>query len=531
MKSARAFAMNPTRRFLAVCLVGAGLPASAQVVSTLEVYPLGAGDSPSATFKLAVDSLAVPVLAYSPLYDYAHFSARGPVQVSLAVPEPVRTWQISPLARNISAHVDGSRLTFILPQATYVIVKINELKELALAADAPEPSVPPSSGPEIYNVTAAPYAADATGRTLVTATLQQAIDDAHAAGGGTVYFPVGTYLSGSLCLRSNVSLYLAGGAFLRSSGDPADFTADFYKQSLRMPGAWFLYTAAGSENIRIFGRGTIDGNARELRGRHHFLNNLVVPLQTSHFTLEGVVLRDSGLWGLIPVRSDHIVIRDTKHFNEADKFYEDDAVDIIECQEVLVSHTLAISEDDTYSTKTWSEQTDIAAHWPGSPEPLEQVVFEDCLARSRCAAFKVGFGCFQPQRDIVFRNSCAYRCMRAIAINRQWGAAPVENVTFADIDVEGFDPRVRDRSLCRWLDLTTGPGGAVVNTVLRQITVREPGPNPSRIEGNGPAARIDGLRLENVVVRGVRASSLAALDVGPPNRFVTGVAFVDKEAR
>ena len=45
----------------------------------------------------------------------------------------------------------------------------------------------------MINVTLPPYNADNTGATDVTTVLQQAIDDAGAAGGGVVYLPAGTY--------------------------------------------------------------------------------------------------------------------------------------------------------------------------------------------------------------------------------------------------------------------------------------------------------------------------------------------------
>ncbi|HVT27632.1 MAG TPA: hypothetical protein VHE81_06400 [Lacipirellulaceae bacterium] len=518
--------MTPDRRILFWWLLWLLSPAIAIAAPPPAVYPLAAGDHASKRFTLVANGVAVPVLAYTSRYDYAHFSADGALTITIAVPESVRSWHISPQAEQIRARAGGQHLTFRLPHAAYVIVKINALKELAIAIDPLERAVPPPSGVGIYNITAAPYSADATGRTLATRVVQRAIDDAHAAGGGIVYVPRGTFLSAGLELRSNVSLYLAGGATLRSSGDPALFKVRYYKQSLKMRGTWFLWTQPNSRNIRIFGRGTIDGNARELRGRNRCVNDLVVPLHTSHFTIDGVVLRDSGLWGLIPVRSDHIVIHNTKHFNEANRFFEDDAVDIIESQDVLVSRSFAISEDDTYSTKTWNEQTDMAGNWPGRPEPLENVTFEDCLAWSRCATFKVGFGCFQPQRKIVFRRCCVYRCMRAIAINHYWGNASVENVTFDHIDVEGFQPRQRDRDKCRWLDVNTASEGSIRNTILENITVRALGYEASRIEGHDTKGMIDGMRFENVIVSDKLATSLKDLDVDVTNQFVTGIVFV-----
>jgi hypothetical protein len=52
----------------------------------------------------------------------------------------------------------------------------------------------------MYDVTQSPYNADNTGVTDARSAIQDAIDDAEAAGGGTVFFPQGTYLLDSSTL-------------------------------------------------------------------------------------------------------------------------------------------------------------------------------------------------------------------------------------------------------------------------------------------------------------------------------------------
>ena len=58
-----------------------------------------------------------------------------------------------------------------------------------------------------------------------TAALQKAIDAAHEAGGGTVRIGAGTFLSGSLFLKSNVDFFLDRGATLKGSPDKADYNS------------------------------------------------------------------------------------------------------------------------------------------------------------------------------------------------------------------------------------------------------------------------------------------------------------------
>ena len=93
------------------------------------------------------------------------------------------------------------------------------------------------------------------GRTLDTAAIQQAIDQVHAQGGGVVQFPKGTYRSGSVKLKSGVTLHLVKGATLLGSSKLADYQR----------GHWpALILAAGQEHIAIIGPGTLNGNSPEL---------------------------------------------------------------------------------------------------------------------------------------------------------------------------------------------------------------------------------------------------------------------------
>jgi polygalacturonase len=56
------------------------------------------------------------------------------------------------------------------------------------------------------------FGATGDGKTLDTPAINKAIEAAAAAGGGTVYFPAGNYLSVSIHLRSNIALYIDQGA-------------------------------------------------------------------------------------------------------------------------------------------------------------------------------------------------------------------------------------------------------------------------------------------------------------------------------
>ena len=64
----------------------------------------------------------------------------------------------------------------------------------------------------VYNIR--DYGAKGDGRTLDSPAINAAIDAAVRDGGGQVYVPAGTYLSGSIRLKSNIDLHLAAGSIL-----------------------------------------------------------------------------------------------------------------------------------------------------------------------------------------------------------------------------------------------------------------------------------------------------------------------------
>ena len=100
------------------------------------------------------------------------------------------------------------------------------------------------------------------GTSLCTNAIQAAIDDCHDKGGGQVVIPAGHFVSGSICLKSNVELHFQHGAKLIASTDMNDYNApDAYPQNWgsvneEWAGKHLIY-AVEQTNIAITGHGTI----------------------------------------------------------------------------------------------------------------------------------------------------------------------------------------------------------------------------------------------------------------------------------
>ncbi len=75
----------------------------------------------------------------------------------------------------------------------------------------------------IQTINVMQFGADATGSVSSTAALQRAIDACAESGGGRVLFPPGVYLTGTLWMRSNVTLEVEAGATLAAHAEVAAF--------------------------------------------------------------------------------------------------------------------------------------------------------------------------------------------------------------------------------------------------------------------------------------------------------------------
>lgn len=127
----------------------------------------------------------------------------------------------------------------------------------------------------VYNVV--DFGAKGDGTTLDSPAINRAIDTASASGGGEIYLPAGTYLCGSICLKSNIHLNISAGCTILAA--PAEMKA--YDESESFGGfpeyqdgghTYFhnsLIWAEGQDNVSITGHGIIDGKGLTKKDTEH----------------------------------------------------------------------------------------------------------------------------------------------------------------------------------------------------------------------------------------------------------------------
>ena len=106
--------------------------------------------------------------------------------------------------------------------------------------------------------------AKADGKTLNTTLINHTVDRLSQAGGGTLFFPAGTYLTGAIRLKSNITLELEAGATLLFSDNFDDYLPfmEVRHEGVMMKSFSPLISAMDAENITIKGEGTLDGQGK-----------------------------------------------------------------------------------------------------------------------------------------------------------------------------------------------------------------------------------------------------------------------------
>ncbi len=136
---------------------------------------------------------------------------------------------------------------------------------LATNSKAAESSLESSLGARVYNIR--DFGAKGDGQSLDTAALQSAIDACANEKGGTVLVPAGTFVIGTVQIKSNVTLHVSAGGTLLGTVDGKQYHAadeiPLQGDSTLEDGNVGLIYAVKAENITIEGPGTIDGNGKQ----------------------------------------------------------------------------------------------------------------------------------------------------------------------------------------------------------------------------------------------------------------------------
>jgi hypothetical protein len=257
-------------------------------------------------------------------------------------------------------------------------------------------------------------------KTKDTAAVQAAIDACSKGGGGTVYFPPGDYLCGTLRLLSNVNLSLSVGATIWGSREPSDYTARC------------LIFAEGAEHVSIEGRGAVRGIGDADLGRRagvpfeppKFRPGLVNIFDSKDISIKDVTFLFSDTWTLNLRDSEDILIDGVTIRNNY--FHTNsDGIDPVSCRNVRIANCNIAAGDDCIVVKSTKKG------------PCENMVITNCVMESIATAVKIGTETPGDFRNIHFSNCTIRNSTVGIGIYLKDGAT-IERVSFSNISVENY---------------------------------------------------------------------------------------------
>ena len=243
------------------------------------------------------------------------------------------------------------------------------------------------------------YGAVGDGVRLNTAAIQEAIDACAGAGGGRVVIGPGTFLSGTLVMKSHVELHLKKRAILLGSTDVAHYPE--MTTAFRFYGdEWVrqsLIFGAELKDIALSGEGVIDGqgaafqvSTRQKPDRYRNRPYLIRFTRCVGVTVSDLTMRNSAMWMQHYLACDDVVISGIKVFNHCNK--NNDMIDIDGCRNVEITDCIGDTDDDALTLKSTS------------PLPCENITITNCILSSHCNAIKMGTESTGGFRNITISN-------------------------------------------------------------------------------------------------------------------------------
>lgn len=352
------------------------------------------------------------------------------------------------------------------------------------------------------------------GVTVNTRSIQFAIDYIQQQGGGRLVFDVGRFLTGSIHLKSNVTLHLLEGAVLLGALNPMDYDRK---------GLTALILCHDQQNIAITGIGVIDGQGREVarnvvelvhKGliKDAFRNDrpevpirpmLIYFRSCKNILISGVTMRNAAAWVQTydqckNLRIDSITV-------DSRAFWNNDGIDIVDCDSVAITNSYIDADDDAICLKSHDANA-----------VCQNVLVRNCTIRSSANGIKFGtasLGGFRNVRLINIKVFDTYRS--AIALEAVDGGF-LENVEADSIQVLNSGHAI----FLRIGERITGKKGRLENIRIKNVS--------AEIAATKPDA---GYEYEGPIEDLPRNISPPIIIAGMPDAIIKNISFNNIELK
>ena len=287
------------------------------------------------------------------------------------------------------------------------------------------------------------FGAKVDGTSLDSPAINAAIDRAHGQGGGVVYLSPGVYLSGTVILKSNVTLYLEAGATLLGSKDIKQYTPQPGPPENADANTRHLLFARDADNIPVCGPGLIDGQGPSFwvpSGRRQYSpeeqwgdvaslylkpNPRVSPMlefvNCRHLHVEEVRIENASGWTMRLMSCVGVVVDGVSIKNPV-VGPNTDGIDISNSSDVRIANCSIDTGDDAICLKSENPYGD-------SVPVMRNVTVTNCTLTTCCNGFKFGTRTYSGCENIVFSNSTIHN-----AADSQLNARVISGICMEMVD-------------------------------------------------------------------------------------------------
>lgn len=279
------------------------------------------------------------------------------------------------------------------------------------------------------------FGIESNGTTLNTTSIQKAIDYIHDNGGGRLVFNVGRFVTGSVYIKSNVTIHLEEGAIILGSLNPFDYNRHGYWTS--------LIFAFDQENIGITGEGVIDGRGyqvaqnvlsmihkgiiRDTALKNDRPNEGLRP-QNIYFkgcknvTIKGIIIKNPASWNQQYDQCKNLLV---EHITvDSKNYWNNDGIDITDCDSVLVRNNYFDAADDGICLKS---------HHPDFL--CQNVIITNNMIRSSANGIKLGTASMGGFKNIRIVNNTVFDTYRSAITMAAVDGGIIENIVVDSLKV------------------------------------------------------------------------------------------------
>ena len=397
----------------------------------------------------------------------------------------------------------------------------------AIARSQSQPAAPVATAQKRTYFDVQSYGAKGDGTSIDSPSINAAIDAAAGAGGGTVIFPAGVYLSYSIHLKSNVALFLQQGATILAATTPYDGLTTGGYDAAEQQGAWEPYQDYGhnhwhnsllwGENIHdfgIFGPGLIYGKGLSRGHNEKALPNTEAPgVGNKAIALKNcrnVILSDfcilqGGWFGVLATGVDNLTIDNLKIDTNRD------GIDLDCCRNVRVSNCTVNSPwDDGICPKS--------SYALGYPRATENLTITNCYVTGNYELGSVLDGTWKPIKTSPSGPWGTGRIKLGTETNGGFKNIAISNCVFEQC--RGFALESVDGAIVEDITFTGITMRNVSAPLFLRLGARLRGPKPQTVVGS-----MKRIVISNLISSG--AAQLPSIIAGVPNHPIEDLKISD----